>query len=97
MAPQSSSMPIPPEAAEELWTAAKAWVATQIDAGTVDCHYLYIGWGGFAIANAPSHEQALALLVGYPLYPFFVWEVKPLCEWRQAYDAHIEMMKKTAH
>ncbi len=88
--------PIPPQNAETLFQGARQWFDTRTASGKVDCHYVFPEGGGFAITNANSIEEVLSSLVDYPLYPFMTWEVKPLCDWKHAYDKYIELYKKLA-
>jgi hypothetical protein len=90
--------PAPPPAEwAALLEAAKEWMNAGFADGRTDCHYVFIeGGGGFTISNAGSHEEAMAALVSYPLYPFFDWEVKPLCDWSDSYDLFIQLWKQQA-
>jgi hypothetical protein len=78
--------PTPPAVMQSLNLAAKAYVKARFEDGTFDCHYIFPDGGGFVIANADSHEKVLNILLEYPLYPVFVWEVKALCDWSYSYD-----------
>ncbi len=62
--------------------------------GTFDCHYAFVDLGGLTIANAESSEAIFDMILDYPLYPFFEWEVTALCNWEQSYDKNIEYFKR---
>ena len=70
--------------------AAKAYVEARFEDGSIECHYIFADGGGFVIANADSHEKVLDILLGHPLYPMFVWEVKALCDWEDGYGKFTE-------
>ena len=78
-------IPIPPEQGAELYQAASDWIAARVGDGRIDCTYIFIAGGGFAITNAETHEQVFDELLSYPLYRFFGWEVEPLCEWEHTF------------
>ena len=86
-----NSNPAPPPGEwADLLEAAKEWMNGKLADGTNDLHYVFPeGTGGFTIGNAESPEEAMVNLVSYPLYPFFDWEIKPLCEWSSSYDVFI--------
>lgn len=89
--------PIPPQQGAAIMQAAKEWMNTAIAEGGADCHYVVVsGQAGFTISNADSHEELMAQLLSYPLYPFLSWEITPLCDWSQSYDLFIEFWKKMA-
>lgn len=85
---------IPPESGVVLVTAGRDWLKAKLSDGTLDCHYLFLGGGGFVISNADSHEDILSNLLEYPLYPFFVWEVTPLLDFEESSDRYIEFYQK---
>lgn len=87
------SMPIPPEMGADLYRAATEWVNGQFAAGLLDCHYVFAETGGFGIINAESHEDVFDGLLSYPLFGFFKWEVKALCEWSHTYDSLIQFFE----
>lgn len=89
--------PIPPQQGAAIMQAAKEWMNAAIAEGRADCQYIVAGGqAGFTISNADSHEELMAQLLSYPLYPFLTWEVTPLCDWTQTYDQFIEFWKKLA-
>jgi hypothetical protein len=87
---KSNQIQIPPERAVGLYKATLAWIDERVKDGRIDVNYTFIGGGGLAIANVNTLEQAFAELLSYPLYAFFEWEVKPLVDYRQAFDIIIE-------
>jgi hypothetical protein len=74
------TMPVPPEQAAGLYQAASEWIEAGLADGRFECVYLFPDGGGIAIGNADSHEEVFETLLSYPMYAFFNWEVKPLCE-----------------
>jgi hypothetical protein len=90
----SNRVPIPPEKGINLYKAATAWTDERLKNGKLDCSYVYVGGGGFSIANVNSQEEGYDALLSYPLYPFFDWEVKPIVDWKHAYNSAIEIYKK---
>jgi hypothetical protein len=87
-------IPIPPELGADLYRAAGDWLGQRLGDGRMDCVYTFVDAGGLAISNAESHEQVFAELLSYPLYRFFGWEVKPLCEWEPTFDTVIEAFSR---
>ncbi len=87
---------IPVEQGAELLQVGLSWIKAKLDDGTLDCAYNLFGGGGFAIGNADSHEQILANLLEYPLYPFFTWEVTPLLDFESSLTGYIEFYKRLA-
>ncbi len=79
--------PVPPEQAAELYQAASEWIQAGLADGRFDCVYVFADGGGISIGNAESHEEVFGTLVSYPLYPFFRWEVKPLCDWSDTFGS----------
>ena len=90
------SNPLPVEQGAALLQAGKAWIKERIADGSLDCHYSFFGGGGIAIGNATSHEELLADILAYPLYPFFEWDVQPLLEFEEAYENYIEFYHQIA-
>lgn len=91
-----SAVPIPPEKAVGLFKAAKEWINAHLASGKHDCHYIFPDGGGFAIANADSHEEVMDQVLDYPMYPFLDWEIKALCDSDHSYDKMIEFWQKLA-
>ena len=88
--------PIPVEMGADLYRAAIEWFNGGFAAGTVECHYVFADMGGFAIMNAESHEAVFDTLLSYPLFPFFEWEVKALCDWDHTYASLIQYFENVA-
>ena len=84
--------PIPPEQAADLYQAAAEWGEAALADGRADCLYTFADGGGIGIGNADSHEAVFGILISYPMYPFFHWEVKPLCDWGQSFQMILEGM-----
>jgi hypothetical protein len=42
--------------------------------------------GGFSVANAGSHREALDLMADYPLFGLVTWEVRPLLDFKEGID-----------
>ena len=82
--------PTSPDVMHSLNLAARTYVKERLEEGSFECHYIFPDGGGFVIANADSHEEVMDILLGYPLYPMFVWEVKVLCDWEHSYDKFTE-------
>lgn len=77
-----------------LFQAAKGWAKAKLADGTFDCHYTFSDLGGLTIANADSHEAMQDMILDYPLYPYFDWEITALCDANHTYDKNIEYFKK---
>lgn len=73
--------PMPPTP-EQLDTAIE-WLEGKNEDGTFDCTYGFLEGGGFSIANANSHGEALDLMADYPLFGMVTWEVRPLLEFKE--------------
>ena len=58
--------PMPPT--PEQLDSAIEWLEGKNEDGTFDCTYGYLEGGGFSIANADSHGEALDLMADYPLF-----------------------------
>jgi len=52
--PNLTQMPL--EHAVDLYKAAIEWVGERTKNGKIDCTYIYVGGGGFSIANVNSQE-----------------------------------------
>jgi muconolactone delta-isomerase len=85
--PGTTSMPV--ERSADLLQASLVWLKEKLGDGTLDSTYNLFGGGGIGIVNAASHEEVLSLLLSYPLYPYFSWEVEPLLDFEAAYKAYI--------
>ena len=86
--------PIPREEWVDLLQVALEWTKVKLSDGTLDFAYNIIGGDGFGIGNAKSHEEILALLLEYPLYPYFGWEVKPILSMEENLKQYIEFYKR---
>ncbi len=73
--------PMPPS--PEQFDAAMDWLEGKVEDGTFDCIFGFIEGGGFSIANASSHREALELMTEYPLYGLVTWEVRPLLDFKE--------------
>ena len=87
---------VPPKMGAALMNAAKIWIEAKVADGSFDSVYLFFGGGGFTVGNSDSHEQMLADMLEYPLYPFFVWEVQPLLEVSESMDKYAGFYEKLA-
>jgi hypothetical protein len=86
--------PIPREQGAVLLQAVLEWTKAKLADGTLDAAYNIIGGAGTAIANAETHEEILTLLLEYPLYPFFSWEITPLLDFEDSAKQYIESYKR---
>lgn len=92
---QRNQVPMPSERAVGLYQAAKEWVNARVADGTLDSAYSFSDLsGGMSVGTADSHEELLDLLVDYPLWPFFSWEMKPLCDFSHSMDKLTEFAEK---
>ena len=91
---KSGTTPIPREQGAVLLQAGLEWINAKLADGTIDAAYNIIGGGGTGIANAETHEEILALLLEYPLYPFFRWEITPLLDFEDSAKQYIESYKR---
>ena len=77
--------PLPPEKALEANRAAHAHGKKLLEGGTHDCAYAFFGGGGLAITNADSADEVFKILMSYPMYSQFIWEVTPLLDWDKTF------------
>jgi hypothetical protein len=91
---ERNTVPIPVDQGAALYQAAKAWINAHLADGRMDCSYVFADTGGLAITNAESHEEVFDALLSYPLYAFFDWEVRALCDWSHSYDSIIELFER---
>ena len=87
---------MPSEHGVALLQAGLAWIKSKLADGSLDCTYNYFGGGGIAIGNADSHEQILADLLEYPLYPFFEWDVTPLLDLDTTLEQYVGFYQRIA-
>ena len=81
--------PIPMEQGAVLLQAGGEWLNAKLADGTLDATFNIIGGGGIGIGNAETHEELLGLLLEYPLYPFFSWEITPLLDLDESLKKYI--------
>ena len=86
--------PIPPEHGADLLKATNDWLDAKLADGSIDVTYNFFGGGGFAISNSDSHENVLANLLSYPMYPFFEWEVKPILDREESLEQYIAFYQR---
>lgn len=86
--------PIPPEQGANLLQAAFDWTKAKLADGSLEFVYNLFGGGGFGVGLAESHEEVLSMLLDYPLYPFFSWEVTPLLDLESSINQYIGYYKK---
>ena len=87
---------LPPEMAEPLFQAAKAWLADRKNDGTIDVTHGFPEGGGLSIANAGSHEELMNTIRGFPLFPFIRWDIRPLVDINESMDSAIAMFRQMA-
>ena len=87
---------LPPDAAEGLFKAGKAWLDAAVADRTIDFVHGFAGGGGVSVANADSHDALMAQIRGFPLFPFVGWDIRPLVDIHRSFDSAIEMFQKMA-
>jgi hypothetical protein len=85
--------PIPPEQGAALLQAGGEFLKARLADGSLDAAYNMMGGGGMGIGNAETHEHMLGMLLEYPLYPFFTWEVTPLLDMEESLEKYIAFYK----
>ena len=85
---------VPPDMAHTLLDAAADWIRDRLEDEHVECVFFFPTGGGFAVANAESHEELQKLLVSYPLYPFMKWDLKMLIDWQRGFEINKEFYSK---
>ncbi|HEX4499504.1 MAG TPA: hypothetical protein VIE43_27780 [Thermoanaerobaculia bacterium] len=77
-------VPTPPPAGRSvpLLRAAMEWIEARLADGSVETTYLFPNRGGIAIMEAESRAALMELLVEYPAYSLYTWEVQILADWR---------------
>jgi muconolactone delta-isomerase len=74
-------VPIPPDAIAGMLMAQREWLEARIDAGDLDCAYVFAqGSGGIGIANADSAEELSEMLTSSPAFVLASIEVQPLAD-----------------
>lgn len=81
-----SAIPGPMPPSPEQFDAAVAWLESKLDDGTFDCLYGFMEGGGFSVANAGSHREALDIMADYPLFGMVTFEVRPLLEFKEGIE-----------
>jgi hypothetical protein len=81
-----SLTPPPPERSVVLLRAAIEWIEARLADGSMETTYLFPNRGGIAIMHADSHEELMELLLSYPAYPLYTWEVQVLADWRTGFE-----------
>jgi len=79
--------------------AAKKWLNSLLEDGTVDCAYNVVASDpirGIAIINADSHEALMEQLFAFPHFPYVDLQVLPLSDINHYFDKSIEIMQKLA-
>jgi hypothetical protein len=64
--------------------------------GRMECSHVSADTGGVSISHAEAHEEVVDALLSFPLYAFFDWEVRALCEWSHRYDSIIALFERLA-
>jgi muconolactone delta-isomerase len=88
--------PMPPGVAADMLSAQRDWLQARLDDGTLECAYGLIGGGGIGIANADSHEEMHALVVGSPGFALADYDIRPLGDFATTIDAGIGAMRQAA-
>jgi hypothetical protein len=78
--------PPPPERSVALIRAAMDWIEARLADGAMEITYLFPNRGGIAIMHADSHEGLMELLLSYPAYSLYTWEVQVLADWRTGFE-----------
>ena len=87
---------LPPDIAEGVFQAGKDWLNAQVANGTLDFVHGFPEGGGVAVSNADSHEELMARMRDFPLFPFVEWQVQPLVDISRSLDSAIEMFRGMA-
>jgi hypothetical protein len=74
--------PPPPGRSVPLLRAAMEWIEARLADGSVEATYLFPNRGGIAIMEAESRAALMEMLVEYPAYSLYTWEVQILADWR---------------
>jgi hypothetical protein len=84
--------PLPPDQVVDAYKASQAYINKLLDDGTFDCVYGFFKGGGFGVANADSHDEVYKLLLNYPMYSVFIWEVKPILDINKTFETGISTL-----
>lgn len=85
----------PPERAIALIKAATEWIEDRLADGSMETTYLFPDRGGIAIMDAESHEELMEMLVGYPAFPLYTWEVQALVDWRWGFTNVLRFLERS--
>ena len=87
---------IPPPMAEQIFEMGRAWIREALKDGTIDVIYSFPGGGAVTIGSADSHDDLMAKMRDFPMFPFVSWDVRPLVDIEASFDSAIEMFKRIA-
>ena len=73
---------------------SQEWLTARMAEGIVECAYSYTAGGGFIIFNVASHEELVAQLIDFPLFPLSEFNVEPIIEFNTNSDIVIGEFKK---
>lgn len=93
---EPAGTPASPEEAAAMLAAGAEWMEKHLADGTVECTYLFADRGGLAVVEAESNDAVMGMLIGYPLYPYYRWRVRPLVEWRSGFRLVGELWQRTS-
>ena len=88
-----SQTPPAPERCVVLIRAAMEWIEARLADGSMETTYLFPNRGGIAIMHAESHEALMELLLDYPAYPLYTWEVQVLADWRPGFENVVRFLE----
>jgi muconolactone delta-isomerase len=89
-------VPMPPGMIADLLEAQGKWLQERVDDGTVESLHGFVGGGGFGVANAESHEEMHALLVGSPGFPIADFEVRAIGDSSEMLKAGVAALRQAA-
>jgi hypothetical protein len=88
-----TQMPLSRERSVVLIRAAMDWIEARLADGSMETTYLFPNCGGVAIMHAESHDALLEMLLGYPAYPLYTWEVQVLADWRAGLENVVRFLE----
>ncbi|HSF42908.1 MAG TPA: muconolactone Delta-isomerase family protein [Thermoanaerobaculia bacterium] len=88
--------PMEPARAAGMIQAAVRWIEDRLADGSMETTYLFPNRGGIAIMEAGSHEHLMEMLLGYPAFPLYTWDVQPLCDWRAGFAQVTAMLGRAS-
>ena len=59
-----------------------------------ECFYGFTDGGGIYILDADSNEAVHTHIINASMYPYFHWEVKPLCDGGYLLESSLEWLEK---